>query len=71
LVFIAKRWAKGFGREDKDVRKEICVCVCARARAHKKRKERKRKGEKDPRQGKKDIMRDDKSSEDQVRGKMR
>jgi hypothetical protein len=53
------------------VRKEICVCVCARARAHKKRKERKRKGEKDPRQGKKDIMRDDKSSEDQVRGKMR
>jgi hypothetical protein len=30
-----------------------------------KRKERKRKREKDPRQGKKDIMRDDKSCEDQ------
>jgi hypothetical protein len=36
-----------------------------RKRKERKRKERKRKREKDPRQGKKDIMRDDKSCEDQ------
>jgi hypothetical protein len=33
--------------------------VCAHIRKKEKRKERKRKSEKDPRQGKKDIMRDD------------
>jgi hypothetical protein len=36
-----------------------------RKKKREKSKERKRKREKDPRQGKKDIMRDDKSSEDQ------
>jgi hypothetical protein len=81
LVFISKRWAKGFRIEDKDVeeRKNIYVYVCAHIRKNRER-ERKGKKEKEKREekrrekkkkerkirlGKKDIMRDDKSSEDQ------
>jgi hypothetical protein len=77
LVFIAKRWAKGFRIGDKYVEermKYMCICVCTHKKKKirrkerkkkEKRKERKIKREKDPRQGKKDIMRDDKSSENQ------
>jgi hypothetical protein len=80
LVFIAKRWVKGFGKEDKYVRKDIYiytyiytyiyiyVCVCAHIRKKERKREKKRKRkkrERNPRQCNKDIMRDDKSSEDQ------
>jgi hypothetical protein len=48
LVFIAKRWAKGFGIEDKDVeeRKNIYVYVRAHIRS-KKRKEKKERRKKE------------------------
>jgi hypothetical protein len=75
LVFIAKRWVKCFGIEDKDVekRKNIYMYMCVHTKKEReKREERKekekrekQKREKDRTQGKKDIMRDDKSSEDQ------
>jgi hypothetical protein len=77
LVCIAKGWAKGFRIEHKDVeerKKYICICLCThkkkreRERKERKRKERKRKV-KNPRQCKKDIMRDDKSSEGQEKCK--
>jgi hypothetical protein len=41
------------------------VCIDNKIKKEKKKKRKKRKGEKDPRQCNKDIMRDDKSSEDQ------
>jgi hypothetical protein len=71
---MSKGWVKGFGIEDKDVeeRKKIYVYVCAHTRKKERKREReerkrreKKKSEKNPRQCKKDIMRDDKSSEDQ------
>jgi hypothetical protein len=69
IGFHIKKWARGFGKEDKDMEeRKIYICVCARTRK-KEREEKEKKREKNPRQGKMDIMSDDKSSEDQEKCK--
>jgi hypothetical protein len=53
LVFIAKRWAKGFGIEDKNVEERIYIYV--KVCAYIKRKKRKReRGERKERKGRKE-----------------
>jgi hypothetical protein len=53
LVFIAKRWAKGFRIEDKDVEeRKKYVYVCAHTKKKKKREKRKEERKKRKIQGK-------------------